>query len=88
MTQANEIREYALVAFIKPARRRGDKTVTLSSSDIHQGMGLHNSFPAVCSAIDTELFREYASVILAKRDGPKESSTVRWAFDLSGNKNV
>lgn len=84
MTTANQIREYALVTFIKPARRRGENTVTFTSADIHKGMGLDGRFPLVCSAIDAEKFQEFASVILTKRDGPKQSSTVRWVFDLNG----
>ena len=83
MTTANEVREYALVTFIKPARRRGANTVAFTSTDIHKGMGLEGRFPLVCSAIDAEKFQDYASVILSQRDGPKQSSTVRWVFDLN-----
>ena len=85
MTTADEVREYALVALIKPARRRGEKTLTFTSSDIHDGMGIKSRFPLVCSAIDAEKFLEYASVVLTRRDGPKQSSTVRWVFDLMSN---
>jgi len=84
MATANNVREYAKVTFIEPARRRGENTVAFTSRDIHQGMGLISRFPLVCSAIDAEKFQDYASVILVQRDGPKQSSTVRWVFDLNG----
>lgn len=84
MVTADEVRQYALIVYIQPARRRGVKTVSFKASDIHKGMGLKERFPLVCSAIDADKFSEFASVILVKRDGPKQSSTVRWVFDLQG----
>ena len=84
MATADDVREYVLVAIIKPARRKGENTVAFNSSGIYRGMGLKSRFPLVCSAIDAEKFQDYASVILMRRDGPKQSSTVRWVFDLNG----
>ena len=82
MATANEVREYAFVAFIKPARRRGESKTSFSSGNIHEGMGLINRFPLVCSAIDADKFLEYASVALLSRDGPPQSSTAKWVFNL------
>jgi 5-methylcytosine-specific restriction enzyme B len=82
MATANDVRRYALVVFIEPARRRGENTVSFSAKDIHNGMSLDNRFPLVCSSIDTDKFLDYASVILVERVGPKQSSTVRWTFEL------
>ena len=84
MASADQVRENSRVTFVEPARRRGEQTVTFTSTDIHKGMGLKSRFPLVCSAIDAEKFLDYASVILLQRDGPKQSSTVRWVFDLNG----
>lgn len=83
MATADEVREYALITFIKPARRRGDKTVSFTSADVHKGMGLKERFPLVCSAIDADKFLDYANVTLAQRDGPRQSSTVRWTFEIN-----
>ncbi len=80
-TQADEIREYVLVAIIKPARRRGDKTVTFDALDVHKGMGFRvNRMPAVCEAVDTDLFLAGAGVTLVSRTGPAQSTTTRWTF--------
>lgn len=78
MTTADEVREYIFVALIKPARRRGENKITFSSGNIHKGMGLRDRFPLVCSAIDAKIFLDYASVALVNRDGPQQSSTVKW----------
>ena len=82
MTTADEVREYALVALIKPARRKGKNTVSFSCADIHTGMGLQGYYRLVCSAIDAHKFQDYASVTLAKRSGQKETSSYSWAFEL------
>lgn len=79
---SDQIRNYVLENFIIPARKHGEKSVTFTSREIHEGMKLHNSFPLVCNAIDAHKFLVFASVILVSRDGPKRSSTVRWVFDL------
>jgi hypothetical protein len=81
-TTADKIREHALLTYIKPARRQGEKTVSFSSTDIHKGMALRSSFPLACSSIDADKFLDYASVPLVKREGPKQGSTVRWLFAL------
>ena len=75
MKLADEIREYALVALIKPARRQGNKTVSFTALNIHKGMGFKaNRYPAVCTAIDADKFLTYASVSLSSRQGPLQSS--------------
>ncbi len=83
MTVADKVREYALITFIQPARIRGEKRIAFTAMDIHKGMVLQERFPLVCSAIDTDKFLEYAEVILVDRKGPKQSSTVRWVFEIS-----
>jgi 5-methylcytosine-specific restriction protein B len=80
---ADDVREYALITHILPARKRGDKTVSFSSAGILHGMGLQERFPLICSAIDAEKFLTYANVALVKREGPRQSSTVRWVFEVN-----
>jgi len=82
MPTADEVREYALVAFVKPARRSGKRTVAFTSLEIHKGMGLKDRMPLVCSSIDAAKFLALAMVTLANREGPLQSSTVRWVFEL------
>ena len=82
MTKSERIRQFAFENYIQPARSRGEKTAAFTSSDIHKGMGLTKRFPMVCSAIDAQKFQDHYAVILVKRDGPKQSSTVRWVFEV------
>lgn len=81
MATAEEVRRYALKK-IQEARQKREKTVSFTALEIHKGMGLTQRFPLVCSAIDADKFLDYASVILIRSEGPKQSSTARWTFDL------
>lgn len=82
MKLADQIRKYTLDTFILPARLRGEKLVSFSATQIHDGMELEQRFPAVCGAIDAEKFLDYAGVVLVKREGPFQSSTSQWAFEV------
>lgn len=88
MTQADKIREFVKKNYIDPARQSGQKTVTVRASEIHKAMGLEKRFPAICGAIDTDKFIKFASVVLYKRTGPLQSSTVLWTFDLLNENKI
>ena len=81
MATAVGFRQYAFKK-IQEARQKGEKKISFTALEIHKGMGLNQRFPLVCSAIDADKFLDYASVILIKREGPKQSTTARWTFDL------
>ena len=86
MVTADRIREYVKENFVAPARSRGQTTVTFRASEVHSGVKKVYSIeqghrmPAVCSAIDTDLFLDYASVTLVKREGPVQGASVVWTF--------
>jgi 5-methylcytosine-specific restriction enzyme B len=81
-SNADEIRKYAKIKYIIPARQKGEKTASFTAADVHSGLGLKNSYPNVCSAIDSKKFREFARVKQVKRSGPERSSTVKWTFKV------
>jgi 5-methylcytosine-specific restriction protein B len=80
MILADQIRQYVLKNYIEPARQRGDSTVHVKASAVHSALGLQSRFPAICSALDSDKFLEYARVTLVNRSGPKQSSSVEWIF--------
>lgn len=82
MTQRDEIRKYAVEAIIEPARLRGAKTLTIRASEIARGMNLTRRFPNICGALDADIFASYAGVRLLEREGPPQSSSVTWTFQL------
>lgn len=82
INQADEIRKYAKTQFVIPARKKGEKRVSFTSQDIHQGMDLESRYPQVCASIDSKKFKEFSRVELIKREGPQQGATARWTFKL------
>ncbi len=82
MVTADEIREFVFVAIIKPARRRGEKSITIRAGDIHKAMGLTDRMPQVVSSIEADKFQKFANVTLVSRHGPHASSTVTFCFNI------
>jgi hypothetical protein len=79
---ADEVRKYAKTVFVTPARRRGEKRVTFTARDVHQGMKLTSKYPLVCASIDAKKFLGFARVSLVKREGIKQGATAKWTFKL------
>ena len=82
MTQADKIRQYAIDRYIVPARGRADKSVTIRSGDIHEGMGLRASYPAVCAALGTETFESLARIRRTACEGPLNGANLLLTFEL------
>ena len=81
-TTANDVRKYAKVTFITPARQRGEKRVSFSAMDLQRGMNLHAHAQLVCGAIDAKKFAEFARVELVKREGVKQGASAKWTFKV------
>lgn len=82
-SQADRIRVHVVQHYLVPARSKGATTVVVVAGDVHRAMKLQNAMPAVCSALDSRKFSELASITLTGREGPANSSTVRFTFDLN-----
>jgi len=82
MKLSDRIREFVFQEFIKPARERGEGTVTIRAGDVHSMMGLSDRIPAVCSALGTNKFQEMYQVRLIDRKGPTNASNVFFTFEV------
>lgn len=80
---SDEVRAHVLEQVIEPARRRGERAVTVRAGDVHREMGLSNRVAAVCAALDARKFRESADLELVGRTGPKQGASAVWTFGLS-----
>ncbi len=79
---ADAVRKHAKVAFVTPARQRGEKRVAFSAMDVTRGFDLHTTYALVCSAIDTKKFSDFARVELVKREGSKQGASAKWTFKI------
>ena len=79
---ADQIRQYALNKYVRPAREAEMRTVVIRAGDIHAKLGLSNRQPAVCSALGSKKFQRLADATLVKRYGPIEGSKTKFCFQL------
>lgn len=81
---ADRIRQHVITRHIVPARDAGETMVRVTSGDVHRDMSLQDRIPAVCSALDTQVFLDMAGVNMEERSGPPQGATTTFAFRISG----
>lgn len=82
MSQADQIRRFAINRYITPARAKGLSRVRIRAGDIHRELSLANAMPAVCSALGGMRFPAEAGVTLLDRQGPPQGANVYFDFGL------
>jgi hypothetical protein len=83
MSQADRIRQFTVDNFIAPAIAAGRDEITIRAGDVHRDMGLINAMPAVCSALGSRKFDEYANVTRSALAGPANGANVYLTFKLT-----
>ena len=68
-THADSIRAFLRDRYFEPARRNGTRYLQLRSGDVHQAMGLHNRYPAVCNAMSNQKVEKSGQVRIVKTEG-------------------
>lgn len=81
---ADKIRQHALTNHIAPARKRGDKSVSIKAGDVHNEMGLKDRLPNVCQSLRGGKFQKLADVPPPERKGPYNGATTTFTFQLDG----
>jgi len=79
---ADQIRDFAFRRYIEPARKQGQKTVTIRAGDVHSEMRLGQRMPAVCGALGTDKFQAEYQVELIDRKGPNQGANVFFTFKV------
>ena len=69
MSQADEIRRYAVQHYVEPARRAGERRVSIRAGDVHNALGLKQAHFNVCQALDGSKFHRQAGVRLVDYNG-------------------
>jgi len=79
---AEQIRQFVNQTYIQSARERGDCVVKVRAGDVHREMKLNNRMPAVCGALETNLFNSSFGVELVSREGPKRGASALYEFHV------
>jgi|SRR5271170_4331588 len=80
MSHADAVREYAREKYIKPAVRRGEREVRIRAGDVHKGLTFKNRVPAVCQALESEIFLKGNNLVLASKEGPPSGLSTSVVF--------
>ena len=82
VSESDKVRHYVQVHYIDPAKRRGERSVTVVAGEVHRALGLNNRVPLVCTALKLHRFHDDNRMVLSDVSGPpsKLSTTVRFTF--------
>lgn len=86
LSTANAVGAYVAANYIAPARAAGVTNVEISARAVHDGMGLCDCFPLVCSTLRGRIFAEENDVHLRSFDGPDQSPTTVFHFYVPADK--
>ena len=84
-TLADRIRQHVITHDIVPAREAGQSEVSVRAGAVHGEMGLQDRMPAVCGALDAQVFLDLAGAELKERSGPPQGATARFVFRIIGS---
>jgi hypothetical protein len=91
MKQANSdsdrARQYANEAYLRPAKRRGERTFSVNVGSVHRSLDLHNRVPLVCAALKSRKFLQENGLKLITQTGPPsgQSTTVTYTYEILGD---
>lgn len=80
MSYADDVRQYCKSNIIDPARKRGEKQVSIRAGDIHNSMGYKSRMPLVCAALGANKFDTVASVSRVGITGPTNGANAIFTF--------
>ena len=83
VSQADEIRRYAIENYVTPWRESGNETLAIRAGDVEREMALRQATPNVCSALEGRKFQAEANLILVSREGPRRSTTTTYYYRQS-----
>jgi type I restriction enzyme, R subunit len=77
---AERIRRFAFDNYVEPVRGAPDAEIRIRAGDVHRDMKLSGRMPAVCGALDANIFRSDFGLELQRRTGPRLGANVEWVF--------
>lgn len=80
MSYADDVRQYCKGYIIDPARRRGEKQISIRAGDIHNAMRYKSRMPLVCAALGAQKFEAIAGVERISLTGPTNGANAIFTF--------
>lgn len=82
MSFADEVRNYCKVNYVDVARKKGDRTVTIRSGDVHSALNYKNRYPLDCSAIGSDQFEKLCNLKRISVEGPINGVSTLFVFEM------
>jgi hypothetical protein len=79
---ADQIRAFVVAEYLRPAREKHEKHVSVRVKDVHKRLGLVQRYPAIVSALQAKSFLEHHRLRPVDSDGTKDGSTRVLVFEL------
>jgi hypothetical protein len=78
------VRNYVTDSLIKPAQKRGERTVLVNVGAVHKALKLQNRVPLVCAALKSRKFLEGEGLRILATSGPPsgQSTTVTFTYEI------
>lgn len=84
LSESDAVRNHVSESFIKPAKQKGQKVVTVNVGAVHKALQLHNRVPLVCAALKSKKFLEGQKLKIISITGPPsgQSTTVTFTYEI------
>ncbi len=79
---SDRVRDHVKRKYIDPAKKEGQKTLSLRAGDIHKELGFSRRIPAVCSALRSRKLSKNCDIELTYIGGPNNSTTTTFTYRL------
>jgi hypothetical protein len=88
--ESEKVRQFVVERYVRPARRRGERSFTVVVGDVHRALGFRNRVPLVCAALKSNKFLRENHVLLTQIEGPPSglSTTVTLTYELGGGEGA
>jgi hypothetical protein len=85
ISKSDAVRQHAEEAYVRPARRRGEKLVSIQVGEVHRAVAFQNRVPLVCQALESNKFLRANKLRLVSRSGPQsgQSTTVTYTYEFA-----
>lgn len=80
MANSDGIRNYLNENYVRPARHKGDYTLTVRAGDVARELSAH--MPAVCGVLGSDMFERQFRLKRIAIDGPVPGGSTLFVFKL------
>ncbi len=80
---SDRVRDHVKRKYIDPAKKEGQKTLSIRAGDIHKELGFSRRIPAVCSALRSRKLSKNCDIELTYIGGPNNSTTTTYTYRLN-----